>query len=216
MKKHGGFRDSLERFFATQGFALLVTVCVAIIAATALWTRRDPAVVAYATPPVGDGVNAASLWQQHLPASTPTPLPSASPSKWCLPLGEYRVLRAFSGDTMSRSGVTGLWETHLAVDLTAPAGASVAAVSDGRVKASGTDAYCGTWIEIEHAGGIVSRYEALKLLGAYRPGDPVRAGQTIGFVGNSHLGEADIGPHLHLQIISDGRPVDPFKLLPEK
>lgn len=216
MKQHGKIRIALERFFASHGFALLVTICVAIIAATALWTRSSPTLVAYATPPGGDGVNAASLWQQPLPAATPTPLPSPAPAQWVAPLSEYRLVRGFSGEAMAPSGVTGLWEVHQAIDLAAPAGSPVAAVADGRVKASGTDDFCGAWIEIVHPGGMISRYEALKLLGAYQPGDPVRAGQTIGFVGNSHLGETDLGPHLHLQIITDGSPVDPFDLLPAK
>lgn len=216
MKQHGRTRIALERFFASHGFALLVTICVAIIAATALWTRRSPTLIACATPPAGDGVDAASLWQQPLPAATPTALPSPAPALWVAPLSEYRLVRGFSGDTMAPSGVTGLWAVHQAVDLAAPAGSPVAAVADGRVKASGTDDFCGVWIEIAHAGGIVSRYEALKLLGACQVGDPVRAGQTIGFVGNSHLGEADLGPHLHLQIIRNDCSVDPFDLLPEK
>lgn len=216
MKSLKGFRSAWEHCIGSYGFAMLVTICVAVIAATALWTRQSPSSATYATPPAGDGVNAASLWQQTLPAETPTALPSAAPLQWFSPLSGEEVLQGFSGTQMLRSPATGLWEVHHAVDLAAEAGTPVTAIADGRVTDCAADAYTGTWIEITHADGSVSRYASLALLGAFRKGDAVRAGQTIGFVGNTHQGEKDLGPHLHLEVFVGGEAIDPLSLFQDK
>lgn len=214
MKAFKRIREAFDRFAAGHGFALLTALCVAVITATALWTRSAPAPQPSATPPVGDNQQAAALWQQTLPASTPTPLPTAQPLLWQSPLAEVRVLQPFSADEMVQSGVTGVWAVHQAVDLAAEAGAPVAAMAPGRVLSCGTDDVDGTWIALEHTGGYVSRYAGLSLLGAFQPGDPVSAGQTIGFAGSTAIGETDLGPHLHLSVTLDGQSVDPLLLLP--
>lgn len=212
MKQIIRIMQAISRFFRGHGFSLLTALCVAIITATAVFTRREPSPQPDATPPSANRP-AAALWQQTLPASTPTPLPTAQPLLWQSPLPVIDVRRPFSADTMLHSGVTGLWATHPAADLSAEAGTPVVAMAPGRILETGTQQVNGTWISIEHTGGYVSCYASLSLLGAFRPGDPVSAGQTIGFVGNTNMEETDLGPHLHLSVTKDGVAVDPIALL---
>lgn len=212
MKFHKSILVAVERFAAGRGFAVLTVVCVAVITATALWTRQSPAPVG-GTSPTGGNLPAAALWQQPLPVTTPTPLPTRQPLLWRSPLPEIDVLRPFSPDVMLKSGVTGLWATHAAVDLAAGEGDPVAAMAPGNVLDCGTQQLQGTWISIAHDDGYISHYAGLSLLGAFRAGDPVSAGQTIGFVGNSVVSESDLPPHLHLQLLHYGEPVDPLSVL---
>jgi len=196
-----------------HGFALLVTLCISVITATAIWSRQPAHLPAIPTLPPYEDRQASALRQQSLlEAVTPTPLPDAQPILWQPPLSDMEVIRSYSYDTMVQSGATGLWAIHPAVDLRADAGEPVLAMADGVVKSCGEDALQGCWVEAEHANGYTSRYAGLALVSALRSGDRIRAGHAIGFVG-SMMSEADLGPHLHLEVRKDGTAVDPISLL---
>ena len=205
--------EGWRRLMDGHGFALLVTICVAVITMTAIWSSRPAQTPVIPTLPPDQERQASALQQQSLlEAATPTPLPDSQPILWQSPLEGAEVLRAFHADVMVPSGVTGLWAVHPAVDLSAEAGTPVLAMADGHVAACGEDALTGHWIEVEHRNGCTSRYAGLALLSALREGDPVKAGQTLGFVGNGMLNEADLGPHLHLEVHQQGVAIDPTDL----
>lgn len=209
-----GITARLRRFIQGYGFALLSAICIGVITATALWTRQSegnmPTITppAYAVQPAG-----VSLQEALRSAATPTPLPTIQPALWQTPLDQYTVIQGYSPDVMVQSGSISLWSLHLGTDLQAEAGTPVVAMADGKVLACGEGTLDGTWIALSHSNGYISRYCSLALLGAYREGDSVRAGQTIGFVGNTSIGERDLGPHLHLEILHDGQSVDPLDLI---
>lgn len=215
MKLHKKIAAAFDRLAAGRGFAILTVICVAVITATALWTQRSPAPSESAAPTPGN-LHAAALWQQTLPAAaSPTPLPTLQPPLWQAPLTDLVVITPFSSTTMIQSGVTRIWSVHAAVDLAAPSGTPVMAMAPGSILDCETHGLDGAWISVAHADGYVSRYAGLSLLGAFRPGDPVSAGQTVGFVGNGVIAETDLQPHLHLQILHNDQPVDPIALLPQ-
>lgn len=208
------FRKWFVDFVDGKGFAVIVTACVAVITGTAIWAGSDHSAPVMPTPPVSGEQSAASLLQESLRnAATPTPLPTVSVILWQSPLPEISTLRGFSDTALVQSGVTGLWSLHEGIDLRAELGAPVTAIADGNVNASGEDVLDGVWAEITHPGGYSVRYAGLSMLAAIQPGDRVRAGQTIGFIGNGVIGESDLGPHLHLEISHDGKPVDPMTIL---
>lgn len=101
---------------------------------------------------------------------------------------------------------------HNAIDLRAPVGTPVYAAEDGTVDwvqnwdgrtTTGTQSY-GNALRIRHAstGGrsLQTRYAHLSQV-LVQPGDRVRAGQLIGYSGDS--GNVS-GPHLHFEVILDG------------
>ena len=201
---------SLIRFAQGKGFALLTVLCVGVITTTALWTRHEPVAPAvHATPPAVERPASVQMQQSLLAAVTPSPLPTQQPSIWQPPLEEMDVSRAFTGTEMLRSGMTGLWAVHHAVDLSADAGTPVLAMATGKVEACDES---GRWITLAHTGGYTTHYSSLSMLGSYRTGDPVRAGQVIGFVGNTMSDETALGPHLHLQVLQNDVAIDPMLL----
>ena len=67
---------------------------------------------------------------------------------------------------------------------------------------------CGNGVLIRHEGGLETQYCHLRRGSIMvRPGDRLRAGAVLGYVGMS--GETSF-PHLHFTVRRDGRPVDPF------
>lgn len=206
-------KDGYIRYVEKQGFPIIVTLCVAVITATALWTSQREEPYVSPTPPVVENVSAAQLMQESLKkAATPSPMPTETQKIWCAPLDEIIIVTPFSTATMLHSGISGIWSIHDAVDLEASLGDKVYAIADGVIIDSGKDQLQGVWIQINHGSGIEALYAGLAMAGTYIPGDDVRAGDTIGFAGNAVLDETDLGPHLHLRITQDGNAIDPNAL----
>ncbi len=206
-------RNGYVQFIEKQGFPIVVTVCVAVITATAVWRTNQQEVYVSPTPPVMEDLSAAQLIQQSLRhVATPTPAPTTALPKWQPPLDQIEVLRSFSTEEMHQSKVTGIWTVHDALDLKADRGTKIRAIADGIVTDSGNDRLYGAWLKIDHGEGIEALYAGMSLPGAFLPGDDVRMGDLIGFSGNGMAEETDLEPHLHLRVTRDGMPLDPLSL----
>lgn len=202
-----------QRFVEKQGFPIIMTVCVAVIVFSAVWSGRMETDLPSPTPPMDQAQSAAQLQQQSIAdALTPPPSPTATPVVWRAPLEKITVLRGFDATRLQQSAVTGVWQLHDAVDLAADTGALVCAMGDGVVLACGEESVQGAWAVIDHGGGVTAKYAGMSLLSALRQGDPVRAGQTIGFAGSGMMEETDLPAHLHLRVTRDGNAVDPLLL----
>ncbi len=213
------FRHAAKRYSAfveKQGFPIIVTICVGVITASALWAspgKQEMQSSPLSNPPAPISQPASQLLQESIKnAASPTPASTPAPKRWQSPLDSYSILQPFSAEKMVKSDVTGLWAVHDALDLQADRGALVRAMSDGTVTGAGNDRLLGIWLEIDHGGGIHALYAGMALPGTFIPGDQVSPGDTIGFVGDGMLEEADLGPHLHLRVTKDGLPLDPCML----
>ena len=103
--------------------------------------------------------------------------------------------------------ILGIWRNHTGTDYAANEGTPVRAIGDGTVIFAGRRGGYGNMIDIRHRNGIVSRYGHLHgFARGIRPGRQVAIGQTIGYVGMTGLAT---GPHLHFEILIDGRQRDP-------
>jgi len=71
----------------------------------------------------------------------------------------------------------------------------------------------GASVTIDHGQDISAQYAGMSLHAGLREGDPVQAGQIIGFGGNEVLDESDLEPHLHLRVTRNGSAIDPLSLL---
>lgn len=210
------FSARYVQFVERQGFLIILMACIGVIAGTAAWTNQTQQPAAVPTPPVGDAASVAQLQQQSLrDAATPTPAPTQAPQLWQAPLETISVLRSFDASRMVQSGVTGLWQLHDAVDLRCAAGDPIHAMADGTVTDISEKGLMGACVTIDHGEGVTAQYAGMALLAGLRKGDPVEAGQTIGFGGNGVLDESDLEPHLHLRVTRDGNAVDPLSLLRE-
>ena len=99
---------------------------------------------------------------------------------------------------------------HFGIDIAASPNESVLAVLDGTVILSTYTAETGYVIQVQHAQNIVSVYKHCGSL-LKKAGDTVKAGEAIALVGNT--GENTTGPHLHFELWSKGRALDPSKYI---
>lgn len=96
---------------------------------------------------------------------------------------------------------------HEGVDITAPYGSEVISPAGGRVVKVGWENGYGLAISIDHGYGIETRYAHLSRT-AVAVGQVLRRGDRLGWVGSTGL---SIGPHLHYEVLVNGRPTDPLR-----
>jgi murein DD-endopeptidase MepM/ murein hydrolase activator NlpD len=98
---------------------------------------------------------------------------------------------------------------HRGVDISAVYGQPVIAPADGVVIFADFMGGYGRAIALDHGHGITTRFGHLANF-AVVPGQFVRRGDTIGFVGSSGRSTA---PHLHYEVRINDTPVNPHKFL---
>ena len=146
-----------------------------------------------------------------LPAA-PLDLTPAPPSLVVPPLvGE--TVAAFSMDELIYSETLGDWRTHDGVDIAAPLGTQVCAASYGTVTDVRNDDLMGATVVIAHDDGCDTIYANLQDMPTVGVGDEVTAGQIIGSVGSTALGESALPAHLHFAVTRDGEFIDPLEYL---
>lgn len=104
--------------------------------------------------------------------------------------------------------------THQGIDIFALRGTPVVAVMDGTIVTAGTQSLGGIVLRLRGRDGHVYSYAHLDgYASGISEGSSVRAGQTIGYVGDT--GNAKGGaPHLHFEIHpGGGAAIDPYAIL---
>lgn len=102
--------------------------------------------------------------------------------------------------------VYGYRSCHTGVDLSAGSGAAIHATDEGRVVSTSSGGPYGNHTLIAHGDGLASMY-AHQSSFAVSPGQWVRRGQVIGYVGSTGW---STGPHLHFEIHVNGTPYNPM------
>ncbi len=107
---------------------------------------------------------------------------------------------------------TGRQERHKGVDFAGKAGSDVVAVAAGVVTWAGRRFGYGQLVEINHGNGYTTRYghnQKIKV----QVGDAVKKGQALALMGSTGR---STGPHVHFEVLRDGKPVDPMQYISAK
>jgi murein DD-endopeptidase MepM/ murein hydrolase activator NlpD len=123
------------------------------------------------------------------------------------PIANKELNRMASGFGLRIHPIYKVRRMHTGCDFSAPRGTPVYATGDGVVikKESNYGGY-GKEIEIDHGYGYVTKYAHLDNF-TVRKGQRVKRGEVIGYVGNTG---ASTAPHLHYEVIKDGKKVNPM------
>jgi murein DD-endopeptidase MepM/ murein hydrolase activator NlpD len=98
---------------------------------------------------------------------------------------------------------------HDGIDLQAPMRSPVHATASGTVVVAGMRPAYGRVVEIDHGFGIRTRYAHLASV-AVHEGDHIERHTLVGALGSSGRSAS---PHLHYEVLFNGRPHDPADLL---
>jgi murein DD-endopeptidase MepM/ murein hydrolase activator NlpD len=113
-----------------------------------------------------------------------------------------------SGFGMRRHPILGYLRMHSGLDFAAPTGTPIFSVTDGVVAYAGRKGGYGNFVQVNHGGGIATGYGHMSRIAA-APGQRVRQGQIIGYVGSTGL---STGPHLHYELYRNGRAINPASM----
>jgi len=122
------------------------------------------------------------------------------------PINNAKVTSSFT--TRRKHPVLGFTRAHKGVDFRAPTGTPIPSAGAGRVVARGYNRGHGNFIKIRHNGSFETLYAHMsKFAKNVKVGTVVKQGQIIGYSGSTGL---STGPHLHYEIIKDGKHVNPM------
>ena len=115
-----------------------------------------------------------------------------------------------SGFGGRRHPILGYVKMHTGVDWATPYGTPIFASGNGVVEKVGPEGGYGKYVRIKHNNGYETAYGHMSAFAkGLEPGKRVRQGQIIGFVGSTGL---STGPHVHYEILVNGRFVDPMRI----
>ena len=166
--------------------------------------REDIPVIATQAP---EQKNESRETEQTEPATVPD-----KKRKICSPVSGQEIF-GYSMEALSYNQTTRDWRVHNGVDLAAEEGAPVCASCDGTVYTTYQDDSMGYTVVIRHEGGYTTKYSSLTEDLAVSAGDPVQAGQTIGYAGTTALVETAMGSHVHFSVTCQDKPMDPMEFL---
>ena len=146
----------------------------------------------------------AALWLPGAPGAAagewnPAGDTAVSPTMW--PLTE----RGF----VTQSLLAGDEGGHPGIDIAVASGSYVRAAGGGEVVEAAEDPVYGRFVLIDHGNGLWSRYGHALYLVVTR-GQSVRRGEVIAISGSTGRSTA---PHLHFEILRNGRPIDPLSMV---
>ncbi len=127
-----------------------------------------------------------------------------------------RVTTAFAMDTLVYSKTLEQWNCHSGIDIAADIGTPVKAVMDGTVvEVTNNDPKLGVVIVIDHGCGVKTLYGNLNSDKLVKEGNQVKKGQVISAIGKTAPYEIEDPPHLHFEVLKDGKNIDPQQYLPK-
>lgn len=100
-------------------------------------------------------------------------------------------------------------DNHLGIDFAAKEGSLLRSTAPGIIVKIINDKYYGLQVTVKHKFGFETSYgHCMQILVA--KGDHVQRGQTVALLGNTGRSSA---PHVHYEILKDGKNIDPLKYI---
>lgn len=141
---------------------------------------------------------------------SPTPTPTVENNFKTPLVGD--IITTFSNGALIYDKYLDDWRSHNGIDIKSDVGSDVKAVFSGTITDISETAN-GKTIKIDHKNGYVSVYSNLDENVSVNVNDSVNTGDVIGKVGKTSIAEKFAEPHLHLELLENGKYVDPNKYI---
>jgi len=123
------------------------------------------------------------------------------------PINGARLSSSFG---MRKHPILGFNKMHKGTDFAAPEGTPIMASGDGVIIKAGWCGGGGNCIKIKHNTTYQTVYAHMKNFSKLAiPGSRIKQGQVIGYVGSTGM---STGPHLHYEVIENGKKINSQKL----
>ena len=123
------------------------------------------------------------------------------------PINGARLSSSFG---MRKHPILGYNKMHRGTDFAAPEGTPIMASGDGVITKAGWCGGGGNCVKIKHNSTYQTVYAHMSKFGrGIKKGVKVKQGQIIGYVGSTGL---STGPHLHYEVIENGKKINSQKL----
>lgn len=143
--------------------------------------------------------------QKKVKQKTPAATKENMLAQFAMPFPASSISSGFGKRSRPMDGAS---TNHGGIDFAQPMGAAVKAPQVGVVKSVGFSPTLGKYVVIDHGAGTQTRYGHLSDNSMVREGDAVAKGDVIGKVGSTGR---STGPHLHYEVLVNGKKVDPTK-----
>lgn len=229
-------RDKIMRFLDKQGFYIILVVCLLAIGGVAIWAgsnrqqmAKNPEedvtdvvmqqgddpwpdvtmdVVTEVGPRTFDAAQATRTSTKSATKDQTTGQNAQAVMAMLAPTsGELGL--PFASNQLVYSKTLKQWTTHVGVDIACNEGDLVRASLAGTVDKVEKNALLGYTVTLSHANDTKTVYANLQDIGLPTQGSKVERGDTIGYAGNTAVGEIEEGTHLHFEVYQGGVAIDP-------
>ena len=135
--------------------------------------------------------------------------PAATKIVFLMPVATSSVIKSFTSSTVVFNKTLGVYTGHMGIDFAAEAGTDVVAVYDGTIESITSSYLQGTTITVNHGNGLKTVYNSIEADENLTEGKTVKKGDKIGTVSDNNRQEYKDGPHLHFEVVEDGKKIDP-------
>ncbi len=227
MKKNETKKNVLLRmkdWFLESAYLVTIGAVLLVIVGSAVYTQQLKQQQAQALAAAADAPEV-DVTPEPTAQPTVSPLPTIAPievhytslqamgaTTWPL---DGDVLRAYDAQESVYWAALDSYRVHAALDIAGEAGTAVHCATDGIVDAVAHDALWGWRVAIEQTDGRRTTYAGMEhaLVAA---GQTVKRGQTLGTLLESIPCEAEMTPHLHMELHRDDVAQDPEGMMPER
>lgn len=127
------------------------------------------------------------------------------------PIAKKDLIRYSSGFGMRLHPILKIMRMHTGLDLSARLGTPIYATGDGVIRYVRRSRSYGNEVLINNGFGYQTRYAHMSKYIVHR-GQHIKRGDVIGYVGSTGV---STGPHLHYEVLKNGRPVNPINFFYE-
>ncbi len=106
-----------------------------------------------------------------------------------------------------------LYSGHKAIDFAGAEGTLVKAVYQGKIESIETSNLEGTTLVIDHGNGLKTLYNSIEVNENLEVGQTLNKGDELGVISTNNKLEYKDGPHLHFEVLENGKKIDPYKYL---